>query len=64
MTGKEKQNQIFQNSKSYEISSTVIYIGQDREFIFRVLYWSIPLDHEIYTECKKEHLIFSGIKSQ
>ena len=33
MTGKEKQNHIFQKSKSYEISSTVIYIAEDQEFI-------------------------------
>ena len=33
MTGKDKQNHIFQKSKSYEISSTDIYIGEDLEFI-------------------------------
>ena len=48
MTGKDKQNHIFQKSKSYEISSTDIYIGEDREFIILVFYWCIPLDHEIY----------------
>ena len=31
MTGKDKQNHIFEKSKSYEISSTVIYIDEDRE---------------------------------
>ena len=33
MTGKGKQNHIFQKSKSYEISSTVIYIGEGQKFI-------------------------------
>ena len=74
MTGKGKQNHIFQKSKSYEISSTVIYISKDQKFIIHVFYWCIPLDHEIYTKCKKEtsnlikgvcsHKICSGIKSQ
>ena len=37
MTGKGKQNHIFQKSKSYdEISSTVIYIGEDQKFIIQV----------------------------
>ena len=53
MTGKDKQNHIFQKSKSYEISSTDIYIGEEQEFIIHVFYWSISLDHEIYTKCKK-----------
>ena len=35
MTGKDKQNQ---KSKSHEISSTVIYIGEDWEFIIYVFY--------------------------
>ena len=35
MTGKDKQNHIFQKSKSYEISSTDIYIGEDRELLFK-----------------------------
>ena len=56
MTGKGKQNHIFQKSKSYEISSTVIYISKDQKFIIHVFYWCIPLDHEIYTKCKKNHL--------
>ena len=73
MTGKGKQNQIFQKSKSYEISSTVMYISKDQKFIIHVFYWCIPLDHEIYTKCKKIsnlikgisiHKICSGIKSQ
>ena len=73
MTGKDKQSHIFQKSKSYEISSTVIYIGEDQKFIIHVFYWCIPLDHEIYTKCKKtsnlikgisSHNICSGIKSQ
>ena len=53
MTGKDKQNHIFQKSKSYEISSTDIYIGEELEVIIHVFYWSILLDHEIYTICKK-----------
>ena len=42
--------------------------------IYHVFYWCIPLDHEIYTKCKKKtsnlikgissHNICSGIKSQ
>ena len=56
MTGKGKQNHIFQKSKPYEISSTVIYIGEDQKFIIHVFYWCIPLDHEIYTKCKEKHL--------
>ena len=54
MTGKGKQNHIFQKSKSYEISSTVIYISKDQKFIIHVFYWCILLDHEIYTKCKTE----------
>ena len=53
MTGKEKQNHIIQKSKSFEIFSKFVYIGEDREFIIHVFYWCIPLDHEIYTKCKK-----------
>ena len=53
MTGTDKQNHIFQESKSYEISSADIYIGEDREFAIRVFYWCIPLYHEIYTKCKE-----------
>ena len=53
MAGKDKQNPIFQKSKSYEIYSTVIYIGEDREFIIHIFYWCIPLDHETYTKCTK-----------
>ena len=72
-TGKGKQNRISQKSKSYEISSTVIYIGEGQKFIIHVFYWCIPLDHEIYTKCKKtsnlikgicSHKICSGIKRQ
>ena len=40
----DKKNHIFQKSKSYEISSTDIYIGEDLEFIIHVFYWCIPLD--------------------
>ena len=71
MTCKGKQNKLFQKSKSCEIFSTVIYIGQGQKFNNHVFYWCIPLDHEIYTKCKKEtsnlikgicsHKICSGI---
>ena len=71
MTGKGKQNHIFQRSKSYEISSAVVYIGEGEKFIIHVFYWCIPLDHEIWTKCKKStsnlikgicgHKICSGI---
>ena len=44
MTGKGKQNHIFQKSKSYEISSTIIHISKDQKFIIHVFYWGIPLD--------------------
>ena len=74
MTGKDKQNPIFQKSKFCEISITVVYTGEDREFFIHVFYWCIPLDHEIYTKCKKNpsnlikgissHNICSGIKIQ
>ena len=78
MIGKGKRNHIFQKSKSYEISSTVIYIyiyvGEGQKFIIHVFYWCIPLDHEIYTKCKKKtsnlikgissHKTCSGIKTQ
>ena len=63
MTWKDKQNHIFLKSKSYEISSTVIYIGEDREFIIHIFYWCIPLGHEIYTKCKKTSNLIKGISS-
>ena len=73
-TDKGKQNHIFQKRKSYEISSTVIYVGEDQKFIIQIFYWCIQLDHEIHTKCKKKtsnlikvicsHKICSGIKSQ
>ena len=49
----DKQYHIFQKSKSYEISNTDIYIGEDLEFIIHVFYWCIQLDHEIYINAKK-----------
>ena len=49
----EKQNHIFQKSKSHEISSTDIHVGEDLEFIIRVFSWCILLDHEIYAKWKK-----------
>ena len=51
----DKKNYIFQKIKSYEISTTNIYIGEDLEFIIHVFYWCIPSDHKIYTKCKKNH---------
>ena len=62
MTGKEKQNHIFQKSKFCEISSTVVYIGEDREFITHMFYWCITLDHEIYTKCKKKQSHLTWLK--
>ena len=69
----DKKNHIFQKSKSYEISSTDIYIGEDLEFIIHVFYWCIPFGHKIYPKCKKTcnltevistYNIYSGTKSQ
>ena len=37
MTGKGKQNHIFQKSNSYEISSTVIYIGEEEIYYSCIL---------------------------
>ena len=52
----DRQNHIFQKSKSYEISGTRtdIYVVEDLEFIIRVFCWCITLDYEIYTTCKKQ----------
>ena len=44
----DKKNYIFQKIKSYEISTTNNYIGEDLEFIIHVFYWCIPSDHKIY----------------
>ena len=49
----DKGYHIFQESKSYEISNTDIYIGKDLEFTIHVFCWCIQLDHEIYITCKK-----------
>ena len=57
----DKQYHIFQKSKSYEISNTDIYIGEDLEFIIHVFYWCIQLDHEIYIKCKKKHVTGSKL---
>ena len=38
MTGKGKENHIFQKSKSYEISGTVTYISKDHKFIIHIFY--------------------------
>ena len=76
MTGKGKQNHIFQKSKSYEIYIYIyiyytyihtyiyiyIYIGEDQKLI-QVFYWCIPLDNEIYTKCKKTSNLIKDISS-
>ena len=51
----EKQNHIFQKSKSHEIFSTDIHaaVGEDLEFIIGVFPGVPPLDHEIYINEKK-----------
>ena len=41
MTGKGKQNHIFQKSKSYEISSTVIYIARARNLLCILLVYPL-----------------------
>ena len=41
MTGKDKQNHIFQKRKYYEISSTDLYIGEDRDFIIHVYFTGV-----------------------
>ena len=56
MTGKDKQNHIFQKSKLFKISSTYIYIGEDQEFINHVFYWCISLEHKIFILNVKKHL--------
>ena len=43
LTGKSKQNHIFQKSKSYEITSTVIYISKDQKFIIHVFLLVHPI---------------------
>ena len=53
----DKQYHIFQKSKSHEISSTDIYIGEDLEFIIHIFYWCYKSDHEIYIKCKTSNLI-------
>ena len=49
----DKENHIFQNSESYEMSNTDIYIGWGLEPSIHVFYWCIQLDHEIYIKCRK-----------
>ena len=63
MSGKDKQNHIFQKSKSYELSSGGIYFSEDREFIIHEFYWCIPLRHEIYTKSKKGSNLIKGVSS-
>ena len=41
MTDKDKQNHILQKSKSYEISSTDLCIGEDRDFIIHVYFTGV-----------------------
>ena len=52
----EKQYQIFLKNKSYEISNTGIYIGEDLEIVVQVFYRCIQLDHEIYIKCKTRNI--------
>ena len=56
MAGKDKQNHIFQKSKSCEISSTdiYIYISEDWEFIIHMFYWCISLNHETLLNIEKD----------
>ena len=44
----DKQYDIFQKNKSYEITNTDIHIGENLEFFIHVFYWCIQLDNEIY----------------
>ena len=69
----DKQYHIFQKSKSYEISKTDIYIGEDLEFIIHVFYCCIyPIRPWHLLNVNKKHLswlklylvLISGIKSQ
>ena len=41
------------NLRKYPVQ-TYTCIGEDLEFIIRIFYWCIPLDHEIYTGCRKK----------
>ena len=59
----DKGYHIFQESKSYEISNTDIYIGEDLEFTIHVFYWCIQLDREIYITCKKKSDLVKVISS-
>ena len=43
------------NPRKYSVQAYT-YIGEDLEFIIHIFYWCIPLDHEIYTKCRKKHL--------
>ena len=47
MAGKDKQKNIDRQIHRQ------IGIDKDWEFIIHAFYWRIPLDHEIYTKCKK-----------
>ena len=74
MTDKDKQNHIFQKSKSYEISSIDLCIGEDRDFIIHVYFTGVS--HQIMKsilnvkkvsnliEGISSHNICSGIESQ
>ena len=63
MTGKDKQNHIFQKSKSYEISITDIYIGEDREFIIHVFYQCTHQTMKSILNVKKTSNLIKGIYS-
>ena len=63
----EKKSHIFQKSKSYEISSTDIYIGEYLVFIIHVFYWKSILNVKKTSnliEVISAYNICSGIKSQ
>ena len=41
----DKQEHIFQENKSHEISSTETYVGEDLEFIIREFSWFPGISH-------------------
>ena len=63
----DRQRQTHRETERDRETETDRERGEDQEFI-HVFYWCIPLDHEIYTKCKKTQLktylvMCSGIKS-
>ena len=53
--GKASKTTFSKKSKSYEIPVQSYILVKTRNLLFMYFYWCIPLDHEIYTKCKKEH---------